>query len=102
MEIFQRHLTTAAYKLAGGVDLSTSALTKPTKQNSIATAFVTKITKAFIDTLYAFLDGLMNLASDEAPIVTGKKAPVAPVTSTNPLELLDLSDGVRLVGLISL
>ena len=94
IEVFQRHITTAAYKLAGGIDLSSSSLTKPIKQNSIATAFVTKITKAFIDTLYAFLDGLMTLASDEAPIVTGKRAPTSSA-STNPLELLDISNGVR-------
>lgn len=97
MELYQRHITTAAFKLAGGVDLSSTSLTKVVKQNPIASAFVTKITKAFLDALYAFLDGLVHLASDESPIVSGKRSAVGASTSsgTNPLELLDLSDGVR-------
>lgn len=96
MELFQRHVTTAAFKIAGGVDLSSTALSKPVKQNPIATAFVSKITKAFLDVLYAFLDGLVLLASDESPIVTGKRPIADPATvGTNPLELHDLVDGVR-------
>ncbi|EEB87942.1 hypothetical protein MPER_14491, partial [Moniliophthora perniciosa FA553] len=74
MELFQRHVTTAAFKLAGGVDLSSSSLTKPLKQNPIPSAFVSKITKAFLDVLYAFLDGLVHLASEEFPIATGSRA----------------------------
>lgn len=97
MELFQRHMTTVAFKLAGGVDASSAFMKRPVKQNAIAAAFVTKITKAFLETLYAFLDGLVNLASDESPIITGKRPVTASSynTSTNPLELLDLSDGVR-------
>ncbi|KAJ6631115.1 exocyst complex component Sec5-domain-containing protein [Mycena sp. CBHHK59/15] len=108
MELFQRHVTTAAFKLGGGVDLSTSAaasLSRPVRQNAIATAFVSKITKAFLDALYAFLDGLVHLASEDSPVVTGKM----PVTEAaggpggaNPLELLDLLDGdTRLLLVIS-
>ncbi|KAJ7599226.1 exocyst complex component sec5 [Mycena floridula] len=104
LEHFQRNITTAAFKLAGGVDLATSPLTKPVKQNSIAGAFVTKITKAFFDTLYAFLDGLVNLASDEAPIATGKRVAVtaSASSSTTAMDLLDLSDGdTRLLIVLS-
>ncbi|KAF8907521.1 exocyst complex component Sec5-domain-containing protein [Mucidula mucida] len=103
MEAFQRQVTTAAYKLAGGVDLSTASLTKPTRQNPITSAFVSKITKTFMDALYAFLDGMLRLASDESPIALGKK-PFVVVESdaTNPLDLLDLTDGdIRLLLVLS-
>ncbi|KXN89146.1 Exocyst complex component 2 [Leucoagaricus sp. SymC.cos] len=104
MEHFQRHLTTAAFKLAGGIDLSSStSLSKPVKQNPIPQAFVTKITKAFLDSLYTFLDGLVLLASDESPIVTGKILAKEDGSSvTNHLDLLDLSDGnIRMLLVIS-
>ncbi|KAF8886545.1 exocyst complex component sec5 [Infundibulicybe gibba] len=102
MELFQRHITTAAFKLAGGVDLSSSSLSKPTKQNPIPQAFVVKITKAFLDVLYAFLDGLVLLASDESPIINKKNAAIGAPAAADPLELLDLSDGdTRLLLVIS-
>ncbi|KAJ7637152.1 exocyst complex component sec5 [Roridomyces roridus] len=105
MELFQRQVTTAAFKIAGGVDLATTSLSRPAKQNPIPVAFVSKITKAFLDALYAFLDGLVHLASEESPVVTGK----IPVTDAaggpggpNPLELLDLQDAdTRLLLVIS-
>ncbi|KAF9459756.1 exocyst complex component Sec5-domain-containing protein [Collybia nuda] len=104
MELFQRHLTTAAFKIAGGVDLSSTSLSKPTKQHAIPQAFVTKITKAFLDALYAFLDGLVLLASDESPIVVGTRPLAdAPISiAPNPFELLDLTDGdTRILIVIS-
>ena len=98
MELFQKQITTAAFKVAGGIDLSSNMTsTKPTKQNVIAPLFISKITKAFLDVLYAFLDGLVHLASEESPVVTGKRHVItdsATVTGTNPLELLDLTDAV--------
>lgn len=96
MEHFQRHLATAAFKIAGGVDLSSSvSSSKPVKQYPISQIFVTKITKAFLDALYVFLDGLILLASDESPIITGKMLPKQEDPSgPNRLDLLDLSDGV--------
>ncbi|KAG6827599.1 hypothetical protein H0H92_011172 [Tricholoma furcatifolium] len=93
IELFQRQLTTAGFKLAGGVDLAASSLSKPTKQHPVPQAFVSKLTKAFVEALYAFLDSLVVLASDESPIVTGKMLPTdVPLTGTNPLELVDLRD----------
>ncbi|KAJ3567835.1 hypothetical protein NP233_g6101 [Leucocoprinus birnbaumii] len=100
MEHFQRHLTTAAFKLAGGVDLSSSGSTsvsKPVKQNPVPQVFITKITKAFLDALYAFLDGLVLLASDESPIVAGNFLAKEESSETNHLDLLDLSDGTLMV-----
>ncbi|KAK7036624.1 Exocyst complex component S5 [Paramarasmius palmivorus] len=100
MELFQRHVTTAAFKLAGGVDLSSSSLTKPLKQNPIPSAFVSKITKAFLDVLYAFLDGLVHLASEESPSASGTRpiAAAATANTTNPVELLDLSEPVEFLN----
>ncbi|TFK41615.1 exocyst complex component Sec5-domain-containing protein [Crucibulum laeve] len=104
IELFQRHLTTTAFKLAGGVDLSASSVGKPPRQNAIPQAFMAKITKAFLDALYAFLDGLVLLASDESPVVTGK-GPISErraVIGSNPLALLDLTDSdTRMLLVIS-
>ncbi|KAL1705960.1 exocyst complex component Sec5-domain-containing protein [Schizophyllum commune] len=107
MEELQRHVTTAAYKLAGGVDLVATSISKPVKQQAIPQAFVAKITKAFLDALYAFLDGLVHLASDESPAVSaapGVAGELSAPGGRNPLELLDLRDTVsntRLLLVIS-
>ncbi|KDQ60180.1 hypothetical protein JAAARDRAFT_205190 [Jaapia argillacea MUCL 33604] len=106
MQLFQRQITTAAFKISGGVDLSTSlSSSKPTKQYPIPAEFMSKITKAFLDSLYAFLDGLVHLASDESPTVAGEgpmAANAGPSTSTNSLELLDLgSVDTRLLLVVS-
>ncbi|KAF7289907.1 Exocyst complex component SEC5 [Mycena indigotica] len=108
MELFQRQVTTAAFKLAGGVDLAgsnSSHLAKPVRQNPVPSAFINKITKAFLDALYAFLDGLVHLASEESPIVTGKM-PLTEATGgpggPNSLELLDMMDSdTRLLLVLS-
>jgi len=92
IELFQREITTAAFKLAGGVDVSSSSISKPATQNAIPNAFITKITKAFLDALYAFLDGLVHLASDESPAMAKGNEKVS-LKSGN-LELLDLTNGV--------
>ena len=96
IEVFQRHMTTSAFKIAGGVEASSSSATRPLKQYPIPSAFVAKITKAFLDALYAILDGLVLLASDESPIVHGKRPDVSTAIQMglNPLELLDLTDSV--------
>ncbi|KAL0958155.1 hypothetical protein HGRIS_000321 [Hohenbuehelia grisea] len=125
-ESFQRYITTGAYKLASGLDLSgssSSSLLKQGRQSAIPHAFVAKITKAFLDAIYAFLDGLVHLASDESPVVS-KDAPIAiriggeesrpgagagsggsggvGQPSANPLALLNIRDGdIRLLLVIS-
>jgi len=88
-------MTTAASRIAGGVEAS-SSVARPPKQNPIPSAFVSKITKAFFDALYAILDGLALLASDESPIVHGKRPDISNTVQMglNPLEFLDLTDGV--------
>jgi hypothetical protein len=64
MHKFQKHVTTAAYKIASGMTDSSS-----TKQKQIPQEFSTKITGSFLDSLFCFLDGLVHLASDESPVV---------------------------------
>ncbi|EGO29432.1 hypothetical protein SERLADRAFT_445247 [Serpula lacrymans var. lacrymans S7.9] len=71
IETFQRQVTTSAFKVAGGIELSSSVSSfKTMKQNTVAPAFITKISKAFLDAIYAFLDGLVHLASDDPPVDT--------------------------------
>ena len=88
-------MTTYAFKIAGGVEASSSA-TRPLKQHPIPPSFVSKIAKGFLDALYAILDGLVLLASDESPIVHGKRPDISNAVQMglNPLELLDLTDSV--------
>ena len=102
MQAFQRHLTTAAFKLAGGVDLpSASNPHKPLKQHVISQEFLSNITKAFLETVYAFLDGLVHLASEESPVSHAQQAAVIDMgmaPGSNPLELLDLTETVSDFG----
>ncbi|KAJ3813086.1 exocyst complex component sec5 [Lentinula aff. lateritia] len=96
MELYQRHITTAAYRIAGGVD-SSSLIGKGNKQNPISAAFVSKIIKAFMDVLYTFLEGLVKLVEDEREggVNVNGVVPVATASTsnaTNALELLDLSN----------
>lgn len=95
---FQRQMTTGAFKIAGGVDLSGAMATfsRLTRRNSISSSFLSKLTKAFLDTLYAFLDGLVHLASDESSNIESREPvnDISEMTATNPLELLDVRDPV--------
>ncbi|GJJ10531.1 hypothetical protein Clacol_004757 [Clathrus columnatus] len=63
MQTFQKHNISSAYKIAGGSDPSTTA--KPLSKKVVRPEFASKISKAFLDALYAFLDGLVHLASDD-------------------------------------
>ena len=99
IQTFQRYLSTEAFKIAGGLDLVPSA-TKPTRQHRISSNFTMKITKSFLDSLYAFLDGLVLLASDESEY---KRPPggalgndVISGGAGSRAELIDLTNPVRL------
>lgn len=97
IQLFQKHVTTYSFKLAGGVDLSSSASassSRMVKQYPIPSEFVAKITKAFLDTLYAFLDGLVHLASDELPVSVDKPVQAPGDTVVHSMSNLDLSDVV--------
>lgn len=99
IQLFQRHLTAGAFKLAVGTDLSLGMVnsSRVAKQPNVPSIFRSKITKAFVDSLYAFLDGLVHLASDESPPLSALKASAdgAGAAGTNPLELLDIQNPVR-------
>jgi hypothetical protein len=56
-----------AFKIAGGLEVDSRSGT--VRQNQISREYKSKITKTFLDALYAFLDGLVHLASEEgAPL----------------------------------
>ena len=97
MQTFQKHLTTEAFKIAGGIDLNPSA-TKPTRQHRIPATFISKITKSFLDSLYAFLDGLVLLASEDTEFK--KPVPGADVPSGSRTESMDLTNPVSDLSLI--
>ena len=109
IELFQRHMTTAAYKIAVRAD-QPSGSSKSNRQGPVNQTVMQKIAKAFLDGLYALLDGLVLLASDESPIVTGKMLHIETATATgsNPLDQVDLKNSVgftiffaRLHGLLT-
>lgn len=98
MHNFQKQATTCAFKIAGGIEYSgTTSLTstRSSKQNAIAPVFVQKIIKAFLDSLYAILDGLVPLASDESPTEASLLMVDAATSSgTNSLATLDTDNAV--------
>lgn len=71
IELFQKRLTTAAFKIAVGVE-SSSTLSRPVKQSAIPHIFISKVFKAFLDAIHGFFGGLLLLASDESPTAAGK------------------------------
>ncbi|PVG00796.1 hypothetical protein CPB86DRAFT_782356 [Serendipita vermifera] len=81
MHKFQKHVTTAAYKIASGMTDSSS-----TKQKQVPQEFSNKITGSFLDSLFCFLDGLVHLASDESPVAQNLtiKSPVEEPTTFIP------------------
>ncbi|KAF8512663.1 exocyst complex component Sec5-domain-containing protein [Hysterangium stoloniferum] len=64
MQIFQMHNVSSAYRIACGTETSSGPNKNP-KQKLIRPEFAAKVSKTFLDTLYAFLDGLVHLASDD-------------------------------------
>ncbi|KAI9568121.1 exocyst complex component Sec5-domain-containing protein [Boletus coccyginus] len=99
LDVFQRHLTTSALKIAGGIELSsTSSSFRTIQQNQISPAFMAKITKAFLDAVYAFLDGLVHLTSPEWSITTETSGP----SQQSPSKPFDLNDvDTRLLLMLS-
>ncbi|TFY53460.1 hypothetical protein EVJ58_g9441 [Rhodofomes roseus] len=101
LRAFQKEMSACTFKIAGGVDLSSSAATSSSrlvKRKAVAPEFTSKITKAFLDSLFAVLDGLVHLASDESPPGAALPTAVSEVTGAtkaNPLELVNIQDTVR-------
>jgi hypothetical protein len=75
---------------------------KPLKRHVIGQEVLSTITKAFLETVYAFLDGLVHLASEESPVSHRHQAVVIDMgiaPGSNPLELLDLTETVSFLGI---
>jgi len=96
-ESFMRHLTTSAFKIASGISTdSGSSVLRITQQNAMPPAFTGKIVKAFLDTIYVVLDGMMVLVAEEVPPGVGSVNVVAGATEREGKhELIDLRDAVR-------
>ena len=67
------------------------------KQKPIAGEFSNKITKTFLDAIYAFLDGLVHLSSDESPVAKGLQKQAAMADLTGAPLLFDLKKNVGAV-----
>ncbi len=93
LQQFQTYATTSVYKIAGGIDVSDSRV--PTKQLPIGRDFSSKIQRAFLDSLYALLDGLELLSRVDYEPVMSKETAQSVATSTASGVLLP-SDHVRL------
>ncbi|CCL99103.1 uncharacterized protein FIBRA_01117 [Fibroporia radiculosa] len=106
LRAFQKEMSTCAFKIAGGADLSTSSLSvsRSGKRKGVAPELTSRITKAFLDSLFAVLDGLVHLASDDSPTVTNPQPTVSDAGSarTNPLELVNVQEtDTRLLLVVS-
>lgn len=96
LESFMRHLATSAFKIAGGISTdSGSGVLRATQQNTVPPAFVSKITKAFLDAIYAVLDGFLVLVTEEAPPGVGTIVAAGIPEGEGKQELIDLRDSVR-------
>lgn len=91
---FQKYVTTAGYKIASGVADSSLG----SKQKQIPPEFSNKITKAFLDSLYSFLDGLVHLASDDSPVNQGLRLQASVEEATGAAPLFDLRRNVSWCG----
>jgi exocyst complex component 2 len=97
IQFFQRQVTTWALKFASGAEASSSS--SRLGRRPIPNEFVIKITKAFLDSIYAFLDGLVLSAEQGSPVTDAEKIPSVDAGTTGSLQalgLLDTSDMVRL------
>lgn len=95
LDMFQRSLTTSALKIVGGMELSlTSSSFRTIQHNQISPAFVNKITKAFLDAIYAFLDGLVHLTSPEWSVAPETCSPGQQLVS-RPFDLNDTVSAIR-------
>ena len=102
IQSFQSHMTTVAYKIAGGNTNSTGfsgpSSLRAGRQDKIPSEFSAKITKSFLDSLYAFLDGMVHLASDDVEVkryLSRTNSRPNQHTIRGQLDLADLQNPVR-------
>jgi hypothetical protein len=91
-----RHLTTSAFKIAGGISMdSGSSVLRVTQQNAMSPAFTGKIVKVFLDAIYTVLDGMVVLVAEEVPPgVASVSVAVGAAEREGKQELIDLRDSV--------
>jgi exocyst complex component 2 len=85
-------------KFASGAEASSSS--SRLGRRPIPNEFVTKITKAFLDATYAFLNGLVQLAEEGSPVTDPERIPSVDVNTMGKLQaitLLDTSDVVSFI-----
>jgi len=101
IQFFQRQVTTWAFKFASGAEPSSTS--SRLARRPIPNEFLVKVTKAFLDATYAFLDGLVSLAEEGTPVTTAEKIPNVNLDTTGslqasgPLNTLDLDTRTLLV-----
>ncbi|KAI6159134.1 hypothetical protein EDD17DRAFT_1426678, partial [Pisolithus thermaeus] len=65
----QRMTVSFTLKITGGVDLTTTASSPQTiQQTQLSSTFTNRIAIAFLGAAYAFLDGLVHLTSSDLPV----------------------------------
>lgn len=103
LESFMRHLATSAFKIAGGVSTdSGSGVLRVTQRNIVPPAFISKITKAFLDAIYAVLDGFVVLVAEDAPPGVSSIVAAGAPEREGKQKLIDLRDSnTRLLLVIS-
>ena len=90
-ELFQKHIMTAAYRVATGGETL-----KNTSHIGILQELTVKITSAAFESIHRFLDGLVLLASEDSPVVQNPIIAEGEGSMEMSLhELGDLKDAVR-------
>lgn len=100
--LFQKHMTTVMYIFASDSHQLPSKFPKVASVSRqppapvIGQVFVNKITRGFLEAIYHFLDGLMVLVSDDAPLSSLEPEGNFLIESgTNLCELVNIRDAVR-------
>jgi exocyst complex component 2 len=98
IQFFQRQLATWTFKFASGAEASSSS--SRLGRRPIPNEFVIKITKAFLDATYAFLDGLVHLAAEGSPVIDAENIPSVDISTTGKLQAMGLLDTSNVVSYI--
>ncbi|EJD54829.1 hypothetical protein AURDEDRAFT_179883 [Auricularia subglabra TFB-10046 SS5] len=100
LHFFQKHNLSLSFKIAGGVEPGSSRA--QTSDTRIPQDFANKICKTFFDTLTAFMDGLLTLATEESPVPLPEKFSPNADVGTGARATLDFTDpNTRLLLVVS-
>lgn len=90
---FQKHNTTGAYKIATSAGTTADSNSGRSLKKPIASEFTSKITKGFLDCLYAILDGFIPLAMED--VEDGPKIDDFAQAGGGAGKVIDVKDTVR-------